>query len=408
MFNVKDFGATGDGSTNEAKAIDSAITACAAQGGGIVHFPSGRYLSGTIHVKSNITIDISPGATIATSPEDDDIDDLEDLPYNPDADGETTYFNPSLFRLDNVENVCILGGGIIDGNRVHRLGPKPIAVKQCTRVTVRDIKVVNAPNYAISFIDSEMINVDNAWIDHAFADGIDFDGCWFGRISNCSISSADDSICLKASPAIGKPIDCSHIAITNCTLLTPFTCFKLGSETGPGNFMDISLSNCTFGRPPGMEAHPGGISISSLDGAIVERMAIANVTMHHIGSPISLSIENRGRGQKVPVPGSVQDISIANIVATDATSPCGISGIPGHRVKNVSIHDVTIELGPSAVQGLTTGAIPACVFHCRHAENVQVRNYNVIFPSNISTLKPAAMLEDVERSSIVVNDIVLN
>jgi len=424
VFNVFDYGATGDGTTNDAKAIDSAIAACSAEGGGIVHFPPGRYLSGTIHVKSNVTIEISPGATIATSSNDDDMDDIEDFDYNPDADEETMYFNPSLFRLDGIENVCIQGGGTIDGNRPSRQGPKPIAVKRCARVTIRDIKILHSPNYAISCIDSDLIDVDNAWVEHSFADGIDFDGCRFVCVSNCRVSSRDDAICLKSSPSMGEPIDCAHVTITNCILLTSATCFKLGTESGPGDFTDITITNCTFGPLPGTASHPTAISILTVDGGNIERVAIDNIIMDHTGSPFNLRLGNRGRGQKVPKPGILQDVTIGNIVATGVGFPMVISGIPGHRIKNVIIHDVSMEIDDAAIPYLTTavdladvaeveskypgagmfGPLPAWALYCRHAENINVRALQARTTSKLADVKPAIVCDDVERSSIAVDE----
>jgi|SRR5271157_1388793 len=415
QYDVFEFGAAGDGKTNDAKVINSVIDACAAAGGGTVYFPPGRFVSGTIHVKSNITIDISPGATVATSPDDDDIDELEDLPYNPEADAETTYFNPSLFQFQGVENVCIKGGGTIDGNRRARLGPKPIAVKQCRRVTIRDVKVVNAPNYAVSFIDSEDITVDNAWIDHAFADGIDFDGCRYARVSNCRVSSVDDAMCLKASPAMGRPINCEHILINNSTFLTEYTAFKVGSETGPGDFLDVVMANCTLGRCAGLANHPGGITIESQDGARVAGFAISNIAMHHIGTPVNIMIRNRGRAQEVPVPGIVEDITINNLVALDAISGCSISGLPDRRARNISIDNVTIHLAEGAATGIEAAYARwsgsseftrrACVFSCQHAEGVRVGNYHVIFSADGEGVEPVACLDDVDDCSIPAGEL---
>ena len=413
MINVKDFGAVGDNTTNDAKSIDEAINECSVSGGGTLHFPPGRYIAGTIHLKDNITFDIAPGATIVMSPDDDDFDDLEDLPYNPNADGETTYFAPSLFRLDHVKNVCIQGGGTIDGNHLYRLGPKPIAVKQCQRVTIRDIKVVNAPNYAMSFIDSEDITVENSIIENAYADGIDFDGCRYARVLNCHVSSVDDAMCLKASPAMGKPINCEHILITNSTFLTEYTAFKIGSETGPGNFLDIVMNNCTLGRKEGLTNYPGGITIATLDGARVAGLAFSNIAMNHIGTPVNIEIENRGRAQEVPIPGIVEDISINNIVALDATSGCNINGLQERRICNILFDNIMIHLADGTAAkleamythfgGADDGTRRGCVFNCRHAENITVRNYRVVFSANGADIVPAACFDDADNCSIDLN-----
>ncbi|HME55754.1 MAG TPA: glycosyl hydrolase family 28 protein [Candidatus Lokiarchaeia archaeon] len=423
MNNIKDFGAIGDGVTNDAKAVDAAIDACAADGGGIVHFPPGRFLCGTIHLKNNITIDISPGAVVMIG-DDDDIDVIEDYGYDTHADDETSFFNCALFRLDSVDNVCIKGGGTIDGNRPKRHGPKPISVKKCTRVTIRDLKIEHSPNYALSFIDSELIVVDNVWVEYSFADGIDFDGCRFVRMSNCRICSGDDAICLKSSPALREPVDCAHITVTNCHVLTSSNCFKFGTESGPGGFTDITISNCTFEKQPLFRNPPGGICLESVDGAIIDRIACSNITMNNVSCPIFLRLGNRGRAQDTPTPGILQNVSISNIVATNAEMPCIISGIPGFNIKNVSIHDVMIEYGQAAKLHVEAsvepsdvpeeeekypdprmfGELPAWAFYSRHAENVQVKNVQSRIAGSLAALKPAVLLDDVDRSSIVIDE----
>lgn len=401
MLDVTDFGARGDGATNDARSIDAAIEACAAAGGGTVHVPAGRYRAGTIHLRDNVTLDISPGATLATSPDDDDVDGLEDLPYNPHADAETTYFAPALLRLDRVHDVCIQGGGTIDGNRRHRLGPKPIAGKQCTRVTIRDVQVVNAPNYALSFIDSEHLTISNVIVTNAHADGIDFDGCRFARVSNCHVSSVDDALCLKASPAMGRPIDCAHVLVTNSTFLSEYTAFKIGSETGPGNVLDVAMSNCTLGRRTGSTNYPGGITIASLDGARVGGLAFANIVMHYVGTPVNVKLGKRGRAQEKPVPGVVEDVSVTNLVALDALSGCSVEGLPERRVRHVSFNDVLIHLAEHVRRGRDNdGVRRECVFTCRHAERVTGRNYRVAFPPGGPEILPVARLDDVEHCTI--------
>lgn len=426
MFNVKDFGAKGDGQANDAKAVDATIDACASAGGGVVYFPPGRYISGTIHVKSNMTITISPGATVAIG-DDDDIDMIEELNHNPCADAETSYFNCALFRLDGVEHVTIDGGGMIDGNRTRRHGPKPISVKRCTRVTVRDIKILHAPNYAISCIDSEFIVIDGVWIENAFADGIDLDGCRFARIANCRVNSADDAICLKSSPALGEPIDCAHITVTNCHIATSCNCFKLGTESGPGGFTDVAISNCTFDKQPMSRAPPGGIAIESVDGAEIDRITASNITMHHVSCPIFIRLGNRGRAQETPAPGLLQNVSISNIVATEADLPCIISGIPGARVKHVNLSDISIEYGSAArahVDAPITpekvpesiekypdprmfGELPCWALYCRHTENVRVMNMQSRLDAKLAKKKPAIVLDDVARSIVKIDEFLL-
>jgi hypothetical protein len=224
------------------------------------------------------------------------------------------------------------------------------------------------------------------------------------------VSSVDDAICLKSSPAIGKPINCEHILITNSTFLTEYTAFKIGSETGPGDFLDIVMNNCTLGRKIGLNNHPGGITIATLDGARVAGLTFSNIAMNHIGTPVNIEIGKRGRAQEIPIPGIVEDVSINNIVALDAISGCTINGLQERRICNILFDNILIHLGPGTAAGLEAaftrfggiddGTRRGCIFNCHHAENITVRNYKVIFPPDGAEMLPAACIDDAEHCSI--------
>ena len=150
-FNVRDYGAKGDGAGKDTVAIQKAIDAAEAQGGGTVLVPPGKYLSGTIHLKSNVTLHLDNGSAIIASPDKNDFDRYETLPFKSVSDVETTYFHFGLITAESVHNIAIVGQGTIDGNRTRRGGPKTVAIKLCQYVTIRGITVKNSPNYSISF-----------------------------------------------------------------------------------------------------------------------------------------------------------------------------------------------------------------------------------------------------------------
>ncbi|MFX0103390.1 MAG: glycoside hydrolase family 28 protein [Candidatus Hodarchaeota archaeon] len=414
ILNIRDFGATGEGKENDAQFIDRAIEASVKNGGGTVYFPPGVYTCGTIHVKSNVRIFIDRGAIVKLG-DDDHVDDIEELTYNPHADMETTYFNCALFKLDNIHNVSIEGGGIIHGNRLKRGGPKPISIKQSQRITIRDITIKNAPNYAISFIDSENIAIDNAFVDSALSDGIDLDGCRFVMISNTRVNSADDGICLKTSPALGELIDCSNIVVTNSIITSACNCFKLGTESS-GDFTDIAISNCSFHRRP-LDRNPiGGVCIESVDGANINRISASNITMDGINCPVFIRLGNRGRAQKQPTPGTLKNVLISNIVATDASIPCIVAGIPGHAVKNIKLWDILIEYQKRAFEYVKKipdsidipeaegnypdprmfGALPSWGFYTRHVANISVDGLQLI-TAGVAIDGPACIIDDISR-----------
>jgi polygalacturonase len=296
-FDVRVFGAKGDGSAKDTAAIQKAIDTAAAQGGGTVLLPPGKYVSGTIHLKSNITFYLANGATLLASTDNNDFDPYETLPFKSVSDNETTYFHYGLVTAENVHHIAIVGQGVIDGNRPRRRGPKTVAIKLCQYVTIRGITVQNSPNYSISFWGSDYIDVDGVTVLNGYADGIDPDACRYVRISNCYIDCWDDAICPKASPSMGmdKRRGTEHLTVTNCVLRTNCSNFKFGTESS-GDLKDIAVTNCTM-LPRDTGRRPiSGISLESVDGANIDGVVISNITMTGVQTPVFIRLGNRGRG----------------------------------------------------------------------------------------------------------------
>jgi polygalacturonase len=174
-FNIKNWGAVGDGKTMDSDAINKAIDDCEQSGGGTVYFPPGIFLSGSIHLKSNVALYLDHGATILGSPNNDNYDPYEELDFETDSDRETSFFHFSLIWGENVKNIAILGTGTINSNRQKRGGPKPIALKRCQNVIIKGITILNTPNYAISLLGTDYVNIDGVTILNGYCDGIDPD-----------------------------------------------------------------------------------------------------------------------------------------------------------------------------------------------------------------------------------------
>ncbi|HLK57046.1 MAG TPA: glycosyl hydrolase family 28 protein, partial [Chthonomonadaceae bacterium] len=299
VYEVRQYGARGDGQQKDTVAVQAAIDAAAAHGGGTVHFAPGRYLCGTLHLRSHLTLRIDSGATLLTSREKADLDPYEALNYDSHADEETTDFHLALLAGQNLEDIAIDGHGTLEGNRTERGGPKMIALKNCQAVTIRDVTVQNSPNYSVSLLGCEHVNIDGITVRNSYADGIDPDCCRFVRIANCNVDSHDDAICLKSSLALGTPHPTEFVTITNCVLRTACNYFKMGTESS-GAFRRIALSNCTMSRRTGTrnaDRDRGGIAIETVDGAEIDGVVVANLTMEDVACPIFLRLGNRGRGQ---------------------------------------------------------------------------------------------------------------
>ena len=414
MFNVRDYGAKGDGRIKDTKALQRAIDACAAAGGGTVLFPPGIYLSGSLHLQSGVALNIGHGATVLASPDDDDFDPYEELGFENDADHETSYFHHALLWGEDVERLAVFGRGTIDGNREKRGGPKPIALKRCRHVQISDITILNAPNYAISMLGTDYVHIHGVSILNGYCDGIDPDACQHVRISDCHIETWDDAIVPKASFSLGYRRATAYLTVTNCQLATNCNAFKLGTESG-GDFKYITVSNCVMFNRPGMERHPtSGISLESVDGADIDGVVISNISMINVCSPIFLRLGNRGRDMEQPVPGSLKNVIISNITASGADFTCPIAGIPGHPVENVTLSDIRLTFKGGGERDLARievpehegkypgarmfGDLPSYGFYCRHVKELEMRN--VQLACETADLRHAFFFEDVQNLHI--------
>ena len=414
-FNVRRFGARGDGQAKDTEAVQRAIDA-AGRDGGCVHFPPGRYVCGTLRLRSHVTIQLENGATLAAAPERSDFDEYEKLGYDSFSDMETTDFNFALICGREVEHVAIVGPGRIDMTRTKRGGPKPIALKLCRNILVRDLTIENAPNYNISLLGCDFVDIMGVTIRNGYCDGIDPDSCRHVRIANCFIESWDDAIVPKASPSLGYLRATEHVTVTNCVLTTACNALKLGTESS-GGFKDIVFSNCSvFSSPnlwPGRRA-TSGVSLEMVDGGAIERVAVANITMRDVRAPIFVRLGNRGRAQTKPVPLHLRDVSISDIVATDAGFASSITGIPGFPVTGLSLRNIRITAHGGGKPDLATrpvpereneypdagrfGDLPAYGLYCRHVEGLVLDGINLSFsePEN----RPALILDDVSNADL--------
>ncbi len=369
-FDVRDFGAAGDGRTIDSPAIDRAIAAAAAAGGGTVVFPAGTYASYSIHLRSHITLRLDQGATLlaAESTAAQGYDEPEAGAGNAFQDFGHSHWHNSLIWGENLENVAILGPGRIDGRGLWRgleppLGPAPapragnkaIALRLARNVLLRDLTIFRAGHFAILATGVDNLTIDNLKID-TNRDGIDVDCCRNVRIAGCSVNTPnDDAIVLKASYALGELRPTESVTITGClvsgfelgSLLDgsyrpattpapdregPCGRIKLGTESN-GDFRDITIANVVFD-------HCRGLALESVDGAHLEDVTVSNVTMRHVSNaPLFLRLGARLRGPRGTTVGALRRIAISNVVVSDADPryPSIISGIPGHPVEGVTL-----------------------------------------------------------------------
>jgi len=389
---VRDFGAVGDGIALDTGAVQKAIDACAAGGGGTVNFGPGTYLCGSLHLKSGVCLYLDAGATLKGSTNNEDYDQPEKLDFRNDADDETSFFHYALIWAEVAERIGVMGEGTIDSNYDKRHGPKTIALKRCKFVDIKNVHLINAPNYNISLLGTDYVNIDGVTILNGYADGIDPDACRNVRISNCHIESRDDALVLKTSFSLGERRSCENVSVTNCFLASRANCFAIGTETG-GDFKSITLSNCVMtnftGDIPGGNHATSGISLRSVDGANVDGIAISNVVMRNACCPIFIRLGGRLR-DRAAAPGSIRNVIISDLVALNASWTSSITGIPGYYPEGITLSNVQLEYtsgGPIEARESPVrehepkyptanmfGALPAYGLYCRHVKDLVLSN----------------------------------
>lgn len=452
VYNVRNYGAIGDGKNLDSPSINKAIEEAVKSGGGTVWLPAGTYLSGSIHLQSNINLHLDAGATILGAPQEmDAYDETEPYTFGPYQDGAHSYFHNSLIWGENLTNVFITGHGIINGggivrddlilNKMNdhdnwknpnppamqplRLGNKAIALKLCKNVTIKDITIVHGGHFAMLLTGCDMMTIDNVTID-TNRDGIDIDCCRNVVVSNCRVNSpGDDGICLKSTFALGEFRLTENVSITNCqvsgfqegTLLdgtmkprpNASGRIKLGTESS-GGFRNITLSNCTI-------RSCRGLALESVDGGILENITINNLVMtdlYHYA--IYIATGNRNRAPNVTTNSRMKNVLISNIIATgvDKMSGIQIMGLPeepidGLRLDNIrliskgggTVEDAAIqprELADGYPEPYKIGTLPAYGIFVRHVKNLELSNITTQFET--IDKRPAALFSDIQGLEI--------
>jgi hypothetical protein len=368
-------------------------------------------------------VELGAGATLVASPDDRDFDPYEQLDYDSFADRETTDFSFALLQGRGVHHVAILGPGRIDGNRRSRGGPKPIALKQCRHVTIRDVTLENAPNYTISLLGCEHVDIRGVTIRNGYADGIDPDCCRHVRIAGCRVESRDDAICLKGSLALGVRRSTENVVVTDCELVNVRNGLKIGTETS-GDFRNIVFRNCTMtGRseivqPPQLldvRSFPSaGVSIQNVDGGRLERVVVSGITMIGVRAPLFVRLAERGWGQAVPAAGELTRITIDDVTATGAEWTSSIMGLPGHAVSDIALGNIRISGTGGGAAALIAQPVPlqrrrypdaarfrhlpAYGLYCRHVRGLRLDQAWITVEA--PDPRPALILDDVGEATV--------
>jgi polygalacturonase len=407
-FAARDFGAAGDGVRRDTAAIQRAVDACAAAGGGAVRLDAGTYLSGTIVLRSRVTLRLESGAVLLGSK------DLADYPSRVPAlrSYTDTYTEKSLIYAEKEEGVAIEGSGVIDGQGAAFKGPykvRPYLMRfvECRNVAVRDVLLKDSPMWVQHYLGCEDVRLENVRVQSRVNhnnDGIDIDGCRRVEISGCRIVSGDDAICLKST--FDRP--CRDVLVRDCEVSSLCNGLKLGTESN-GGFENVRFRKCRV-----YDTKLAGLALEIVDGGTMDGIEVEDVRMENVGAAIFVRLGDRARpfkgGMGRPAVGKLRNVTIRRVSATGA-GPVGssIAGLPGHPVEGIRLVDVSIT---SAGGGTASdaqrvpperpevypefnmfGVLPASGLYIRHAGGVALERVRLRTAS--PDARPAVVLSDL-------------
>lgn len=440
VYSIADYGAIGDGKTNNAVALQKAIDAASNAGGGKVVVPAGAtYLTGPFNLKSNIEFEVQVNARVLASPD----EKLYTQSAFKDNKGEGTIW----IGGQNLNNVTLCGAGTLDGNGISFMGaeledsyvlkpfnivdPRPhlLTIVGGKNIRIRDLNIKNSAYWTVHLIGCNDVAIDNITLLNSLkvrnSDGIDIDHSKNVRISNCYIESGDDCICLKNRREYEEFGSCENIVVSNCTMSSRSCAIKIGSEN-MDRISRVLINNCIITKSN------RGIGIQNRDEGTVSDVIFSNILIDsHLFSdvwwgkaePIYVTAYRRAngnnkdagwrfpKGQTEGRIGKVSNITFSNIKST-SESGVYIGGETPGMVSNIMFDQVDLNITkttnipggvydrrPSKVEGLIKAKVAG--FYLDESENITIRNSSVTWGANRPDYFGSAIQKDKAKQVVV-------
>lgn len=372
MYDVRDFGAAGDGVTADTQAIQKAIEACSAAGGGTVILPTGVYVSGALFLRDRVTLYLEAGATLLGS------EDPADYPIIRSRwEGVEQETHAALIGGCGLESIAVMGRGAVDGRgaawwRRFRNGalryprPRLISFTKCQNILIEGLTLTRSPSWTINPVHCHNVTIDKITVlnppDSPNTDGINPDSCRNVHIANCHIDVGDDCIAIKSGTEAGDlelRAPCENVTVTNCTMVHGHGGVVIGSEMS-GGVRNVLIANCVF------EGTDRGIRFKSRRGrgGVVEDIRVTNVIMSGVLCPFTVNLyyacgawgdktvaDKQPRAVTEGTP-RFRRINLSHITARDAKLAAGfVYGLPEMPVEDVTLDDVAISMARDAEPG---------------------------------------------------------
>lgn len=320
FYDVKDYGASGDGKTKDTEAVQNAINICSENGGGYVLLSGGTFCCGTLYFKSGVFLYLASSAVLLASP------DIYDY-------GGDTHYNRYVNETDmdrcflygeGVSGIGITGEGVVDGNAecfpnsgsIYR--PMLLRFLKCRNIKLKDVRLYEAAAWTTAFLDSEDIWIENLDIQNEKrynGDGLDFDGCRNVFVSRCKIRGTDDNLCLQAS---SREYPVENIHISDCHFSSLCAGVRIGLKS-VGDIRNVTVTGCTF-----QEIWREGIKIECTEGGIISDIMITGNIMYNVRRPLFILLNNRfdkiGTSielKKMPEIGELKRVVVDGLIASD-------------------------------------------------------------------------------------------
>lgn len=447
-FDITSFGAVGDSMTNNTAFIQKAIDSAAANGGGRVLVPAGKFVTGVIQLRTGVDLHVSANAILLGSTKRSD--------YG-------TIRASALLIADNQHHISITGSGTIDGrgrevvqdvDRMLKEGtlqdpqwqtvnpwgqkrsaefnrPHLLTFKNCDQVTIKGVLFKDAACWVQTYRECTNLIIDSVRVQSTAYynnDGIDIDDCRNVKITRCNVNADDDGICLKSGNA---NTFCENIEISDCVVRSSASALKFGTASH-GGFKHVRVKNIKI-----YDTYRSAIALESVDGGTLEDITIENIKATNTGNAIFIRLGHRKTEAAI---GKVRNIKITNVkVEVPAGKPdkgyemegpevtyphnvfpASITGLPGHPVENVTLENISItyegggskqvaHFGLDSLQKVPEkagdypefsmfGELPCWGLYVRHATGIQLKNIKLQYRKE--DFRPALIFDDVQQLQV--------